>query len=352
MKLPNGYGSITKLTGNRRKPWLVRINAGKEYDAKKDDYVPKRVPLGYYRTQKEALAALAEYNKNPFIVSDNDLTFEQAYNIYLESAKYSKLGKSAKTARKCGYAYCKDLYKVRVRDMNKDMVEKVIESVEQGSSTKKSVLTVIRIVVNYAYDRNLINRKCTDGITIEYSEPVVERIPFSQKEFDYLWAHSDEWDIKILLILLYSGLRVNELLKNNRQNINLEEKWIYIPKALAKTKESERYVPIHDRIFELVKYFYDNSIAFDSEKLMINPNGTVITYQNFVVRNLKRINKNLEVEHKFHDTRHTFATRGTAAGIPKLYMQRLMGHTPESILYNTYTHITVEELHNYIKMIK
>lgn len=352
MKLPNGYGSITKLTGNRRKPYMVRINSGKEYNTKTGDYVPKRVVLGYYKTQKEALAALAEYNNNPFVVSDNELTFEQAYQIYLGTKDYEKLSQSSKVARKCGYAYCKYLYQVRCRDLNKDMVQKVIDSVEQGSSTKNSVLTVIRIVVNYAYDRNLINRKCTDGISIEYSEPVVARITFSKKEMDFLWEHSNEWDVKILLILLYSGLRVNELLKNDRMNVNLDEKWIYVPKNLAKNKDSERYVPIHDKIFPLIKYFYDNSCSFASEKLMINPNGTLITYNNFVARNLKRINKNLDVEHKFHDTRHTFASLGTTSGIPKLYMQRLMGHTPESILYNTYTHIDLNELRSYIQMIQ
>ena len=331
---------------------MVRINAGTVYDEKKGDYVPKRVVLGYYKTQKEALAALSQYNESPFNISENELTFEKAYQIYLDTKEYASLGNSAKTARKCGYAYCKDLYKVRVRDLNKDMVKRVIDSVEQGSSTKQSVLTVIRIVVNYAYDRNLINKKCTDGISIEYSEPTYERIPFSDSEIQKLWELSGQWDIKVLLILLYSGLRVNELLKNDRSNVNLEERWIYVPKELAKNKESVRYVPIHDKIYELVKYFYDNSVSFENEKLMVNPSGSVIPYNNFVARNLKRINQHFAVVHRFHDTRHTFASKGTAAGIPQLYMQKLLGHKPDSILYNTYTHITMDELHECIKLIK
>lgn len=32
MKLPNGYGSISKLTGNRRKPYVVRISTPKAFD--------------------------------------------------------------------------------------------------------------------------------------------------------------------------------------------------------------------------------------------------------------------------------------------------------------------------------
>ena len=28
MKLPNKYGSVTKLKGNRRRPWMVRVTTG------------------------------------------------------------------------------------------------------------------------------------------------------------------------------------------------------------------------------------------------------------------------------------------------------------------------------------
>ena len=37
MKLPNGYGSITKLTGNRRKPWMARVTCDETYDEMKHD---------------------------------------------------------------------------------------------------------------------------------------------------------------------------------------------------------------------------------------------------------------------------------------------------------------------------
>ena len=85
MKLPNGYGSISKLSGKRRKPYMVRITTEPIYDKEKDDYIIQRVILGYYKTRKEALSALAQYNDNPFKITDNDLTFSQAYEIYLKS---------------------------------------------------------------------------------------------------------------------------------------------------------------------------------------------------------------------------------------------------------------------------
>ena len=40
MKLPNGYGSVHKLSGaKRRKPWRARITDGYEYDPIKDKQI-------------------------------------------------------------------------------------------------------------------------------------------------------------------------------------------------------------------------------------------------------------------------------------------------------------------------
>lgn len=30
MKLPNGYGSVTKLSGNRRNPYMARVTLGRD----------------------------------------------------------------------------------------------------------------------------------------------------------------------------------------------------------------------------------------------------------------------------------------------------------------------------------
>lgn len=351
MKLPNGYGSVTKLPGNRRNPYWVRVSGEEKYDENLKDYVSTRISLGCFATKKAALAALAEYNENPYNPVDANITFSEIYKKYQKTKDYTELGSSALDARKSAFKHCRPLYDVKIRDINKSMLQNVLDSIQLGSSTKKNVLTVMRIVIDYAYDRNLISRKCYDGINIEYSEPVIDRVPFSKKEIDTLWNLSGNWDVKVLLILLYSGMRVNELLKNYRSNVNLDERWIYVPEELAKTKESARYIPIHNKIFDLVKWFYDNSEKYDSEMLMLNSNGNLIRYNNFVNRNLTKINQHLDVEHKFHDTRHTFASMGTVAGIPELYMQRLLGHKPSSILYNTYTHITVTELQTYMNMI-
>ena len=52
MKLPNGYGSVHKLSGKRCKPWRVRISAGYIYNEEKDTFVRKYKTLGHFDTRK------------------------------------------------------------------------------------------------------------------------------------------------------------------------------------------------------------------------------------------------------------------------------------------------------------
>lgn len=50
MRLPNGYGSITKLSGKRRKPYAVKVT--KEWT---DDGKQVQKYLGYYESRAKAI---------------------------------------------------------------------------------------------------------------------------------------------------------------------------------------------------------------------------------------------------------------------------------------------------------
>ena len=106
MRLPNGYGNVSKLSGNRRKPWRVRKTIGFEYydrltksivdetdtefiklsmdvlpDGKKRLMIKQKfATLGYYPTRSEALTALANYNNDPYDLHMDTMTFSEVYD--------------------------------------------------------------------------------------------------------------------------------------------------------------------------------------------------------------------------------------------------------------------------------
>ena len=84
MKLPNGFGTVYKLSGNRRNPYVAKKTKGWEIDPKTGKSKQLYTVVGYYPTRKEALTALAEYNKDPFDLHLATITFEEVYERWSE----------------------------------------------------------------------------------------------------------------------------------------------------------------------------------------------------------------------------------------------------------------------------
>ena len=107
MRLPNGFGSITKLQKpNLRNPYWARICVGK--NSKGRPILKSLKPKAYYKTYNEAYEALTEYNKNPYDL-DLDMTVKELYEKW--SDKYfSEIAESAVRTVTSAWAYCYDIY--------------------------------------------------------------------------------------------------------------------------------------------------------------------------------------------------------------------------------------------------
>ena len=81
MKLPNGYGTVYKLPGNRRRPYIARVPKGTElvYDKKTGEEKEKLYyqTIGYFETKKEALNALAKHHTEPLAERAHSITLKE-----------------------------------------------------------------------------------------------------------------------------------------------------------------------------------------------------------------------------------------------------------------------------------
>lgn len=85
MKNPNGFGSVIKLSGNRRNPFMARKTVGWN---EKGHPIYKAV--GYAPTREEALIMLASFNKNPYDIDARKITVKEVFERYIETIKLSK----------------------------------------------------------------------------------------------------------------------------------------------------------------------------------------------------------------------------------------------------------------------
>lgn len=127
MKLPNGYGSVTKLSGNRRKPYLARVTLGWITDEQTGKTVQNRVPLGTFKTKKEALQALAEYGANPYDIQNAAMTLAELYDKW--TAAYFPTLESESSCRtiKSAWSYCHAIAGMRVKDLRARHIKGIME---------------------------------------------------------------------------------------------------------------------------------------------------------------------------------------------------------------------------------
>ena len=100
----------------------------------------------------------------------------------------------------------------------------------------------------------------------------------------------------MILILLYTGLRIGELLNLRKQDINKRSSFLIVRHAKTKAGEG-RIIPIHHRIMPLIEQLY-----IDTDEYLFT-----ISYTTFR-KHFQNIMKQLNCKHTIHDTRHTCAS--------------------------------------------
>ena len=340
MRNENGYGSIICLdkTGKkRRKPWAVRITTGWENGSQKRKY------LGYYRTQKEALIALAEYHKSGIDANLTNLTLEEVFDRW-----YSRIEMKASTTVLRGHNMVKQRLgafgKKQIKEIKADHIEDWISSTNVKQSTKRRLKSTLNQVFEYAEQNDIIQKNPVKYIKVEAAKEKVGSI-FTDEEIQYLWEHSDEnVDYKTLLILIYTGMRIGELLKLRAEDINLEEQYAI---GGSKTEAGrDRVIPIHDKILPIVKERIEK-YGF----LAPTTTGKPTSYVSFNQRLTKLMDK-LNWTHKSHDARKTAISIMHRFEIPMEVIRMMVGHSGKGVTEKVYIYKNKQELVDYINKIQ
>lgn len=342
MKLPNGFGSIAKQGGKRRNKYRVRATIGWDEDGKQ---IYKE--LGYVSSYNEGMEKLLLYHKNPNLIDNEKITFNEVYEKWAEN-KYKGLSDRSIEAYTWAYNYCKEIHNIPFANLKLVALQKIINKADGKYSTQKKIKGLLNLLYDYAMANDIVNKKYSEYIELNTPIKKVIKLPFSENEIDILWENVDKIKyVDTILILIYSGLRIQELLILKTENIFLEKDYMI---GGIKTKAGiNRIIPIHPRIKPLIEKWYNNS---KSEYLIYNNANNKIDYRNYHGRIWSEIMNTLNMKHTPHETRHTFASRMDDAGANKLCIKLIMGHQIKDITDGVYTHKTIEKLKEAIRTIK
>lgn len=333
---PNGYGCVTRLNGNRSRPWVVKVTI---YD---EDGNGKQVPIGYTETEELGNILLGKYNDNPWDIGRDKVTLAILYKRWA-TMKMSKLSKANQDSLKAAYKHCNKYYGMKYRSMRAFHMQDCIDNCGRSYSTQGAIKSLFWHLDRFAFELDIIE-KMYSQITTAPPIPETSRTPFTDVEIDALWKIQTEAWVDTVLIYLYTGFRLNELLGMKVEQVNLKE-W-YFQNGSKTAAGKGRIVPIHDRIKPLVKALVDQGHEY-----LFTINGRKVEKTKYY-KCWNEVMEKIGAEKTPHEARHTFETRLDNANANKKCIDLLMGHKSKDIGNRVYNHKTIQQLRDTVNLLK
>lgn len=372
MRLPNGFGQISEVRGrNLRKPFRAMVTVGHTNEGKPITR-PLR-PIAYFETYNEAYEALIKYNAHPFDLS-NRTTMQELYDEWV-AARKTKVDSSTLARYRTAWAYSASIHSMLVRDVHISDMRDCIENgtiIHAGkprhpeNNAKESMKTLYNLLFDHAVACELVDKNYARMFTIDsgYVRKPSSHIAYSDEELQILWASIDKHPIvDMILIQCYSGWRPGEMCDLKMSDIDLDAGTFT---GGLKTKAGiNRTVPIHPRIYSLVKARYEKALVAGSPYLFFSvrqkgmgPNrhkGELMkmSYASFQMQLTEEVIPllSLNPDHKGHDGRVTFVTMAKRSDVDEYAIKRLVGHHIRDLTERVYTKRSLSWLKNELQKI-
>ena len=339
-KLPNGFGSIKKLSGKRNRPYAVYPPV-KNFNLNGS---PEALPaIGYFADWYSAFDALHEYNKNPYDIKTENITFAELFDMYYKakfiSDKKKKYSDSTIYSTNAAFKNCAALHNRTFKELRKPDLQSVVDNCPLKHSSLELIVSLFKQMYKFAKENDIIEKDYSEFVKINIADDDERGVPFSREELDILWKHSDLADVRMILIMIYTGYRIKAF---ETININFEQN--YFQGGVKTAAGKDRIVPIHPCILPFVEEF--SHLHF--------------TAINFRAKHfypaLKSLGISMSVEntkHTPHDCRHTFSWLCDKYKVDDLSKHLMMGHTlGKDIEKSIYGHRTLDELRAEINKIQ
>lgn len=370
-KLPNGYGSIKKLSGkNRTNPYGV-YPPTKEFDENGtplpqkalcyvDDWYKGFTVLTWYRNgeyypgrekelsetgdklQQQILGILSKYNQNQRELVEQK-TFQDIFmefyqykfnKEYTENReKHTAMESSIRTA----YKNCTALYHRPFRSLVTSDLQHVIDNCTLRHASLELIVMLFNQIYKYADANDLCDKNYSKYVKINKENDDEHGEPFSENELRVLWENKENTTVELLLIMCYSGFRISAY---KSMEVNLNDRYF---KGGIKTKESRgRIVPIYSGIYDLVEC----RIKRDGALLAV----TTATFRKAMYEILEILGIR---KHTPHDCRHTFSMLCEKYGVNENDRKRMLGHSFSGDITNkVYGHRMLDDLREQLEKIK
>ena len=369
--LPNGYGSIRKLSGNRRNPYAVHPPVtefapdGKPITHKalcyvSDWYVGFAVLTAYKAgtytpgMEKDLVVSqdlsaaemtdfvnkvLADYTTMTRKPEENEMmTFENLYDKFYDWKYNGKRQYSyqSKASTRAAYKNCEALHKMKIDEITYEQMQEIIDTCPLKHASLENILSLFKQMYHYAIGQFIIDKDPTILLKINSEDDDEHGVPLTDSDLEKLWDHEKDDVAQVLLILCYSGFRIMEL-----QSIKVDLDRMYFEGGLKTPTSKARIVPIHSSIQHIV---IKRMKAYGT----LLP-GSYTTFRTNLISYLPSLK--LDEEHTSHDCRHTFSKLCEKYKVNENDRMRMLGHKFKNVTNDVYGHRDLEDLRKEIEKI-
>lgn len=355
-----------------------KIKNGKEYYFYRLRHKNLKNPKDLYgstvRELEEKIRALKnELNNN---ITDNKEFFgvffkDWLYNTHMNDKKAATKERYDGIFR--NYIDNSPIYYIKLKDLEPSDIQNYYNDLVSNGKSISVINNLNKLIapcIRYANISNRILKDFPKAIVLPKTSQNLSKsndvIPFTlDEQLRFIEAIKGN-DLEMLFITaLDTGLRQGELFALTWNDIDLKNKVIYVNKTFKrikntdtgeyeniiqtpKTKKSIRVVPLPAHLIDKLRQYEIQqkelrikvaNLYEDNNLVFCNCFGRYLDSGN-VLKKFKKILKENNIPiRKFHDLRHTYATRLFELGEDPKTVQVLLGHSNISITLDTYTHV-------------
>lgn len=348
MKRSNGAGGIYKMSGNRRKPWIARVVLGKD-DAGKQI----RKTVGYFEKKSEAELAVAQYLAMP-TSEDQYITLERLFEKWKLTRAFTELKKGTQQGYTAAFKFFSRNNTKQFSTLRTAHWQQAVDLAEEtgkSHSTMTKIKALAGILSEYAFAEDIVNKTYYKTVRIPRDTNKRDIPTFTDLEIATLFKHTQEPIVDTILILIYTGMRISELLGLIKANVDIENSLIV---GGVKTEAGrDRTIPIHPKIQALVarRYAAADKHLIEYEKTtgskkkktkrIVRAPYRYEYYCDLYYETLDRLGIRRLTPHK---ARHTFFTRMSEKCKDKKAMAMIGGHTDPNFTSKVYDQPDIERL--------
>ena len=226
-----------------------------------------------------------------------------------------------------------------------------------SSTSTNMMLSVLNLAFEYACDMEYIEENpCARVRRTKAETKKIEAFTIEeQRAIEIEISRSDDRRLHGILLCLYSGLRIGELLGLTWNDVDLERGVIRITKTVyrekdengiwqlcvdtPKTKALDRVIPLPEYIVAMLRQDHETA---RTPYIVENKKGARMSIRSYQYIFEKLTERAGVRKLNFHALRHTFATRAIECGMDIKTVADIMGHQNASITLNRYAHCMLD----------